>query len=90
MNAAMRQIHVDGDIDFLDVTVSVGQIDVVPTRGRERHAFAFSDDVLADQSGIAALLDPDLLPYRGTQYPPPPRPTFAAMPLAAACTSHRP
>jgi serine/threonine-protein kinase HipA len=75
----MRQIHVDADFDFLDGAVQVGHIDVVPARGRERHAFAFSDEALTDLRGVAALLDPDLLPFRGTQYPPSPKPSFGLM-----------
>jgi serine/threonine-protein kinase HipA len=70
----MRQIHVDGDIDFLGDSLGaplhIGTIDVVPARGRERHAFAFSEDVLASFREIARLLDPDLLPYAGSQFPP--------------------
>ena len=75
----MRQIHVDADFDFLDGAVPVGHIDVVPARGRERHAFAFSDEAVAGLHGIAALLDPDLLPFRGVQYPPPAKATFGLM-----------
>lgn len=72
----MRQIHVDADLDFLGTPQPLGTIDIVPARGRERHAFAFDADALASLHHIAGLLDPDLLPFPGAQYPPETKPTF--------------
>lgn len=72
----MKQIHIDGDFDFLSAPLHIGSIDVVPARGRERHAFAFSGDALAKLPGLVPLLDPDLLPYPGAQYPPEARHSF--------------
>ena len=54
----------------------LGTLRIIPGRSEERFEFAFDDAALADEPVAKRLLDPDLAPYAGRQFPKGARGTF--------------